>query len=269
MGVSSTATFEFHAALWSKGAVNDLGTLHGTEGYSEAFDLNAAGQIVGQSCPPFSRAAGCRGFIWTKGVMVDLGTLGGDLSIAYAINPAGQVVGLARTATGDDHGFLWQNGVMTDLGASFIPLGINARGQVVGYGFIQPVGGGSAHALVWNRGVIQDLGPGTAYDINSAGRVVGQSWTTRGPHAALWKKGMLTDLGTIPPYPESQALAINPTGQVVGSVETDDDRRPFLWEKGIMTLLSAPPGEGTARDINASGQVVGDVDGIALLWTRK
>ena len=38
---------------------------------------------------------------------------------------------------------------------------------------------------------------------------------------------------------------------------------------GIMALLSAPPGEGTARDINASGQVVGDVDGIALLWTRK
>ena len=37
----------------------------------------------------------------------------------------------------------------------------------------------------------------------------------------------------------------------------------------IMALLSAPPGEGTARDINASGQVVGDVDGIALLWTRK
>src|SRR5436309_1280046 len=44
----------------------------------------------------------------------NLGTLpGGRVSFAYAINHAGQVVGVSEVGSG---AFLWQNGVMTDLG---------------------------------------------------------------------------------------------------------------------------------------------------------
>jgi probable HAF family extracellular repeat protein len=266
VGVSETAAFDFHAVLWSNGKVRDLGTLQGTKGYSEAFDLNGAGQVVGQSCPPGTRILGCRAFLWHAGRMTDLGTLGGNHSIAFAINQAGQVVGTARTRDDVDHGFLWHEGLMTDLGASFLPTGINALGQVVGFGRV-PSGGGLPHALLWDHGVIQDLGPGSANDINRAGRAVGQSWEAQG-HAALWKKGgVLKDLGTISFYSEGRAHAINAGGQIVGELRTDDQRRPFLWEQGTMTLLD--DGEGAAQDINGSGQIVGDIDGVAMLWTRE
>ena len=47
-------------------------------------------------------------------MMIDLGTLGGPRSVAYAINAAGQVVGLAMTDAGPEHACIWQGGAMTD-----------------------------------------------------------------------------------------------------------------------------------------------------------
>ena len=38
--------------------------------------------------------------------MQDLGTLGGTFSIAVAINEAGQVIGVSRTSSGEQHAFL-------------------------------------------------------------------------------------------------------------------------------------------------------------------
>ena len=40
-------------------------------------------------------------------VIQDLGTLGGTESRAYGINELGQVVGEAKTSTGQWHAFLW------------------------------------------------------------------------------------------------------------------------------------------------------------------
>jgi probable HAF family extracellular repeat protein len=81
--------------------------------------------------------------------MTNLGDLpgGSDISYAWGINNAGQVVGYSGAATGS--AFLWQNGVMTALstvvgvagtGWSLIEaLAINDAGQIVGYG-ISPLG---------------------------------------------------------------------------------------------------------------------------------
>jgi probable HAF family extracellular repeat protein len=77
--------------------------------------------------------------------LIDLGTLGGPLgSEALGINARGQVVGYAGTAAGQTHAFLWEAGTgMQDLGAG-VAQGINARGQIVG--------GDSGRAVLWEPG---------------------------------------------------------------------------------------------------------------------
>src|SRR5439155_8257033 len=122
----------------------------------------------------------------------NLGTLpGGRVSFAYAINHAGQVVGVSEGGSG---AFLWQNGVMTDLGtlgggyASYA-YGINDAGQVVG---TSEDSSGLTHAFLWSGGTMIDLGTlggccGEARGINDARQVVGGSATAAGfTNAVLW-----------------------------------------------------------------------------------
>ena len=82
----------------------DLGTLGGN--FSEALDMNASGQVVGESATaPF----GIHAFSWTRaGGMVDLGGLGGTSAVATAVNARGDVIGDSNTA-GDAgyHATLW------------------------------------------------------------------------------------------------------------------------------------------------------------------
>src|SRR5262245_47748485 len=83
-------------------AVTDLGSLAGN--YSDAADLNQAGQVVGYATTAdgFNHA-----FLWDNGTMIDLGTLGGTYSYAQGVNDGGQVVGYAAVP-GDvsSHAFL-------------------------------------------------------------------------------------------------------------------------------------------------------------------
>jgi probable HAF family extracellular repeat protein len=177
--------------------------------------------------------------------MMDLGTLGGAESNALGINPKGQVVGYSTTATGPWHAFLWESGVMTDLGT---------------------LGGGFS----------------LAEDINPSGQVVGLSYIAGGgatTHAFLWEKGVMTDLGTPRgEFVNSEANAINAAGQVVGTVSSQGLGvfRPVIWENGVITELPTLSGGGVGRalDINPAGQVVGwstdqSSGSRPTLWTRK
>jgi probable HAF family extracellular repeat protein len=226
------------AFLWQDGLMIDLGSLGGRP-FSEAWGINGKGQVVGSSRDTFGGIESSRGFLWQDGVMTDLGTLGGGWSYATDINDQSQVVGYGGTATGEWYSFLWQNGQMTDLGGptgpQMLAAAINERGQVVGTMFV-PTG---QHAFLWENGRTIDLGAldgrySIAFDINERGQVVGE-----------------TGLPSTPTY---------------GS-EIDG----FIWEGGVMAALGGGPYGRPyythAWGINNRGQIAGDANSGALLWS--
>ena len=121
-----------HAALWTDGNIQDLGTLGGAT--SEAHGVNNLGQVVGLS----DASSGPHAFLWRDGAMQDLGLLPGDTSSrADHINDSGMVVG-ASQGSGGVRAFVWtstagmqQLGSLSD-GIYSEAFDVNNAGQVVG-----------------------------------------------------------------------------------------------------------------------------------------
>lgn len=117
VGVWCLPTGYYHAALWTKVGqtwqITDLGTTD-TDPCSNAFDVNAQGQVVGGS----QSLAECQGeglsttaFLWENGSIVDLNTLippGSPLYLVNAdrINDRGEIAGFGRDANANNHAFL-------------------------------------------------------------------------------------------------------------------------------------------------------------------
>jgi probable HAF family extracellular repeat protein len=111
-----------HAVLWDKnGRPSEIPNLGGITWHTP-MDINAAGDVVGFSNPPGENPEGdfiAQAFHWANGAPeVDkIGTLDGDpLSQAFAINSAGQVVGISfGDAVRGPRAFIWQDDVLTNL----------------------------------------------------------------------------------------------------------------------------------------------------------
>ncbi len=140
-----------HAFLYSGGTggadtggtMKNLGLISGTTGSSIGYDVNASGEVVGES--NIANGSIYHAFVYNGTSMVDLfsgSSYTGYNSQAFAIDTNGDVVGVYSNASGT-HGFLdtYSNGVytMTDLNSLISPTsgwtitgayGINDNGQI-------------------------------------------------------------------------------------------------------------------------------------------
>jgi probable HAF family extracellular repeat protein len=258
VGELVTAGGQRHACAWTRGGVVDLGTLGGPG--SSVIGVSDAGLVAGTSTtadgsqagfwwtpngtmkklefiPSLVSAGGAvvgtrvnadkkgnKAFAWTQaGGVVDLGSLGGPWITVTAVNAAVQVVGEARTASGDSHAFSWtRTGGIVDLGT---------------------LGGTTSQALA----------------VNTAGQVVGISKTKTTNHAFSWTKDTgMVDLGSLDDT-WSCPTGVSESGLVVG-VNGDigtDTARLFAWTRstGLMDVMSLRGVSAPA--LGAKGHVVG------------
>jgi probable HAF family extracellular repeat protein len=278
-----------HGFQFKEGVMNDLGALPGINN-SQAEATNEHGLIVGQSenglTDPYLNIPATSVVVWAKGKISDLGTLGGYQGIAFDVNNAGQVTGMATNTIPDQfsilggtqsRAFLWEDGTLRDLGTLGGPDSfgqfINNRGQVAGFSYTSPTPGPSgfvpADPFIWDKkNGMRDLGNfGGAqvnpFRLNNRGELVGVLSLAgeQEYHPFLWNGEKLIDLGNLSGS-YGEAHWINEAGDVVGlSFLSDGEVRAVLWahENPKIKDLGTLEGDNcsNAWATNEKGQIVG------------
>jgi probable HAF family extracellular repeat protein len=272
--------------------ITDLGDLPGGVDFSQAYSINNASEIVGES----SADNGLRAYRWTQRTGMRALPVGGAgiESEAFGINASGFVAGRTNSGSGSTAVRWGPRGTLRSLpslglGSFDVGYAVNRLGNVAGYS-VGPLG---LRAFVWTirTGTVElgDLpggdGRSLAFGINDEGMVVGssdvQSPRRTTDHAFVWTRdGGLQDIGTLRgPSADffSEARAVNNAGQVVGVSDAPTGQRAFLWqaERGMLDLGELPQGNGysIAWAVNERGHVVGVSDSArglaAFVWSPE
>jgi probable HAF family extracellular repeat protein len=174
-----------------------------------------------------------------------------DQTSAQGINDRGQIVGWFHD-NGAYGGFLYSDGVYTIFDNTIkYALGINARGDVVGY----TNGGGPGFR--YSGGMLTSM-PDYTNGLNARGDIVGA--TTNGG-GFLYSRGSYTPLN-VPGAYSTYAEGINAAGRIVGTYDDNInfDAHGFLYSGGVYKTLDATSqfgGQTFAEGINARGDIVG------------
>lgn len=252
---------------FARGQLISLHPLSGAHAYG--LGINDLDDVVGTAekddfVVPFLRKS--------TGTMALLQTLGGRYNSALAINASRQIVGLSSQESGLFHAVLWTpDGRVRDL----TPLSsdYSAAYSINKLGYI--VGGTASsddetqNAFMYVNSVFTLLfGPrpySTAFDINSAGTIVGASFEgfRTNSVATKWEGTVPSELPNFDPPRETGASGINDRGDIVGYARNGDPQTSaVLWQDGqIYDLndLTTNLGEYkiiAAYDINIHGEIV-------------
>lgn len=271
-----------HGYLWENGRMTDLGTLPGGF-WSDAQDINDRGQIVGLALDEIFRP---HAVIWEQGQIRELPPpSGADSCGASAINNRGDIVG-GCGLFGTVVPVLWRNGTAIVLpvpfGLSTSATDINEAGVITLVGYQPATGNQLAFRLERGEPAMLPPAPGytssVPYSINSAGDVVGYSYSDGNPgmqEATLWKDGTPVPLGIPPGTSASLALDLNARGDVVGlgAVGPFGVDAPILWTDGITRMLPIPPGYVgadatviTNRGIIGGTAMLPEGPSVSVLW---
>src|SRR5271165_375612 len=158
--------------------------------------------------------------------------------------------------------------IPTPQGANSVALGINKRGEIVGYSFQAE----DYQAFLYSSSDLSltDVGSlggkiNAACGINDAGQVTGYSQDGNGNLLAFVfsRKPPMASLGTLDGATTSEAFGINNSGAVVGDSQSgNQNHRPVLFSNGSVQDLglggsNEPDALETAYAINDAGQIVG------------
>ena len=158
--------------------------------------------------------------------------------------------------------------IPTAQGANSVALGINNKGEVVGYSFQ----GEDYQAFVYSSSdrTFTDVGSlggkiNAACAINEAGQITGYSQDGNGNILAFVfsRNQPMVSLGTLDGASTSEAFGINSSGAVVGDSQSGtQNHRPVLFSKNAVQDLglgssNEPDALETAYAINDAGQIVG------------
>jgi probable HAF family extracellular repeat protein len=286
-GSGETSNGTRRAISWATPSSSPVNLGHLGGGWSEAWGINDAGIVVGNSRLTANELS--RGFFWTQASgMSDLGLVGTTIG---GLKPVTAVwvtdINNNNVIVGNLGGLLISNQFAAPAGfryggaLSLVPTcpngflsstvnAINDNGFFTGY--VDCVGGPAAGPYFASLSATTNLPSNfsaaeTGYAINSYGVVAGSTLATAPPdlHAFKWSSASgLKDIHPSNDSSESVARGINDYGLIVGRKYTDTSNRAFVYSTGInMRTLPGLCSWGSwtsaseAYDVNNSGWVVG------------